>query len=71
MWREIGSFLDILIPFLSGIFCVLYFGKYITPKFKNIEHKEKHEAYINKNSKKMTWLGYLLIIISMIQLAFK
>ena len=71
MWREIGAFLDILIPLLGGIYCILYFKKYIKPKFKNEEHKEKYEAYINRNGKKMSWLGFFLIIISLINLAFR
>jgi len=58
MWREIGSYIDVLIPLLGGIYCILYFGKYITPKFKNEEQEEKYKFYIEKNGKKITWLFF-------------
>ena len=50
-----------LIPIFGGILCVLYFGGYKEPK--DPEKLEKLNEIKEKHGKKLTILGYFLIIL--------
>lgn len=51
-----------LIPILGGIYCILYFGGYKTPKTKNNEKLEKFENMRARHGKKITIIGVFLVL---------
>ncbi|MDO6739396.1 hypothetical protein [Wenyingzhuangia sp. 2_MG-2023] len=61
MMQSIFGIIGELIPIIGGVYCVLYYGGYKTPKAKNDESLKKFNEQKEKHGKKFTILGYLLI----------
>ncbi len=59
---QILGILGELIPLLGGIYIVVYFGGYRTPKYKNEAQKESFEKLRSKHGKKVFYLGIFLIL---------
>ncbi len=51
-----------LIPIITGLYCVLYFGGYKEPLSNDEEKLERFNAIKEKHGKKLTILGYVLMI---------
>ena len=65
---KILGLLGALIPVISGIYCIVYFGGYKTPKFDNNTGNEEMFNNLKKNhKKKIVILAIFLIIWGIIQ----
>lgn len=57
-----------IIPIVAGIYCILYFGGYKSPKTKNNESLDKFENLKKKHGKKIILMGVFLILFGVFNL---
>lgn len=57
-----------LIPIIVGIYCILYFGGYKTPKSKDTAALEKFENTKTKHGKKLIFMGVFLVLYGLFNL---
>ena len=57
---QIFGILGELIPLVAGVYCILYFGGYQTPKYNDESQKLKFEELKDKHGKKFYFGGIFL-----------
>jgi len=67
---EVGFYLSVLFPIFFGVYLILTYRGYITPKFKNEKNEKRFYNQKEKFGKAFFWLGIILIIVNTLQLIF-